>query len=78
VSFNITGTDNDAAIIVNVLQKGFYRVNYDLDNWNKISEALLTDPESIHRTNRAQILNDALSLARAGLLDYEAALNQTR
>ena len=36
-------------VIVNVQQTGFYRVNYDQENWNLISEALVNDHEAIHR-----------------------------
>ena len=32
----------------------------------------------IHRLNRAQIIKDSLSLARAGLLDYKIALGSTK
>ena len=35
------------------------------------------DHTSIHVSNRAQILDDALNLARAKLLDYETALSLT-
>ena len=55
----------------------FYRVNYDSENWKKISAALLKDHKKIHRTNRAQILDDSLTLAKAGLLDYPTALGTT-
>ena len=51
-----------------------FRVNYDEENWSKIASALLADHTAIHRINRAQILDDSLSLARAGLLRYPVAL----
>ena len=73
-----TTIQNDEALIVNVQQTGFYRVNYDLQNWKLIEKALQANYTSIHRTNRAQILNDAFSLAQAGLLDYSTALSLTR
>ena len=53
------------------------RVNYDGENWLKISKALLTNHTVINRLNRAQILDDSLSLARAGLLQYPVALATT-
>ena len=34
----------------------------------------MKDHKSIHQTNRAQILDDSLNLAKAGLLDYPLAL----
>lgn len=62
------------------LSLGFYRVNYDRQNWRLISQHLL-DPDrftQISATNRAQLLDDALNLARADLLDYTTALEITR
>jgi aminopeptidase N len=55
----------------------YFRVNYDPENWLKISASLLKDHKLIHRVNRAQILDDSLTLARAGLLDYSIALGTT-
>ena len=51
-----------------------FRVNYDAENWKKISKSLLDNHRKIHRNNRAQILDDSLTLARAGHLDYSLAL----
>ena len=64
-------------LIVNVQQTGFYRVNYDQHNWGLISAALLTEHQTFHRINRAQLMDDALNLARAGILDYPTALKVT-
>ena len=38
---------------------------------------MLKDHKSIHQTNRAQILDDSLTLAREDLLDYPIALETT-
>ncbi|XP_059089638.1 aminopeptidase N-like [Tigriopus californicus] len=76
-TFDISASESDA-IIVNVQQTSFYRVNYDSANWESIAEALESDYETIHRVNRAQILDDAFNLAKVGLLTYEDALAQTR
>ena len=65
-------------LVVNVQETGFYRVNYDAQNWKLISDFLTSDHTAIHRMNRAQILDDVFSLARAGLLDYTLALEQTK
>jgi len=61
-------------VILNVQQTAFYRVNYDPRGWDLLTRSLLTDHTSIHRTNRAQLLEDALNLARAAVLDYPTAL----
>ena len=68
----------EKALIVNVQQTGYYRVNYDLENWNKITKALKNDPKTIHRTNRGQIFNDVFSLAKVGQVPYKVALDATK
>ena len=57
---------------------GYYRVNYDAHNWKLIAQQLMTNHTVISVINRAQIMNDALNLARAGLLHYETPLNLTK
>ena len=69
---------NDEALILNVQETGFYRVNYDERNWKLLEQALKSNYASIHRVNRAQILSDAFSLAQAGLLNYSTALSLTK
>ena len=77
-SFAIEDAENpENALIFNIQQTGFYRVNYNLENWKLIGEQLRTNHSSIHIMNRAQILDDAMNLARSNLLDYETALKQT-
>lgn len=63
--------------IFNLQMTGYYRVNYNDYNWNLLALQLQEDHEVIHVTNRAQIIDDALTLARAGLLSYKTALNTT-
>ena len=46
---------DDVALIANVQQTGFYRVNYDQRNWQMLAELLLADHPSVHRINRAQV-----------------------
>lgn len=69
--------DSSTPAIFNVQQTGYYRVNYDRKNWEMIIDQLNRDHTKIHVVNRAQIIDDALNLARAGLLDYELALRVT-
>jgi aminopeptidase N len=59
---------------------GFYRANYDSSNWGLLTEYLMDRDHftQIGIINRAQLLDDALNLARAGLLDYATALDVTR
>ena len=53
------------------------RVNYDVENWKLIAQQLKTDHTAIHVINRAQIIDDAINLAKSDLLDYETALSVT-
>jgi hypothetical protein len=54
-------------------------VNYDIRNWKLISEFLNSDRYAdISVLNRALLLDDALNLARVGLLRYQVALNITK
>jgi len=52
-------------------------VNYDNDNWNLIIKELHESLDNIPPLNRAQLLDDALNLARAGKLPYSVALDLT-
>ncbi|MPC23578.1 Aminopeptidase N [Portunus trituberculatus] len=67
----------DHWVIFNLQQTGYYRVNYDEHNWNLLIQQLLADHRAIATVNRAQIIDDALDLARAGRLPYNTALEVT-
>ncbi|XP_048262950.1 aminopeptidase N isoform X2 [Bombus terrestris] len=65
-------------VILNIQETGYYRVNYDRKNWQLIIKHLNKDSfRNISTVNRAQLIDDALNLARAGRLDYAIALNVT-
>lgn len=51
-----------------------------MDNWQLITKYLRNSQNytKIASINRAQIIDDALTLARAGKLDYRIALNLTQ
>eukprot|EP00095_Tigriopus_kingsejongensis_P001279 maker-scaffold359_size197282-snap-gene-0.25 protein:Tk01279 transcript:maker-scaffold359_size197282-snap-gene-0.25-mRNA-1 annotation:"aminopeptidase n-like" len=57
-------------VIFNIRQTGYYRVNYDIRNWNMLIDTLGKGPWNILTENRAQIIDDSFNLARAGYLDY--------
>ena len=53
-------------------------MNYDRANWQLIIEQLSRESyRDIATINRAQLVDDALNLARAGRLDYATALDVT-
>jgi len=57
---------------------GYYRVNYDRANWQMIIKQLNKENfKDISTINRAQLIDDALNLARAGKLDYTIAFDVT-
>lgn len=66
-------------LLVNVDQRGYYRVNYDLKNWQFLIRQLWDKNGYLKfsSTNRAQMVDDSLNLAAAGYLDYDIALNVT-
>ena len=69
--------NRNKAVIFNVKETGYYRVNYDRKNWELLVKQLNEDHESIDLVNRAQIIDDAFNLAKAGRLDYDVALGVT-
>lgn len=61
--------------VFNKQQLGYYRVNYDISNWNALIVTLNSGNfNEIHVLNRAQLIDDSLSFAFSGYLDYEKAL----
>ncbi|XP_061102769.1 aminopeptidase N-like isoform X2 [Conger conger] len=65
-------------IIANVNCTGYYRVNYNPENWEKLLQQLETDHQKIPTLNRAQLIDDAFNLARFKYVDITLALNTTK
>lgn len=74
-TYEVTLPDSSHWVIFNVLQSAYYRVNYDEVNWKRLAQQLRDDHQVIHAINRAQIIDDAFNLARAGRLSYEMVLD---
>lgn len=69
---------DDEWVILNIQETAFYRVIYDDVNYQLLNDYLNSDDYiNIHPLNRAQLLDDSLNLARAGLLNYTTALDLT-
>ncbi|KAF5299811.1 hypothetical protein FQR65_LT09332 [Abscondita terminalis] len=66
-------------LLVNKQQVGYYRVNYDEENWERLI-AFMNSPKfrKIHVLNRAQLIDDAFSLAKSKLISYEVPLRLCR
>ena len=69
--------NNTEWVKFNVGQYGFYRVNYPVDDWNKLANLLTNNPNVFSATDRASLLNDAFSLAESGHLSYDIPLKMT-
>ncbi|NWW11749.1 AMPN Aminopeptidase, partial [Oreocharis arfaki] len=65
-------------LLLNLNVTGYFRVNYNQENWDQLLNQLATDHEVIPVINRAQIIDDAFNLARAKYVDVTLALNTTR
>uniref|UniRef100_A0A8C7N124 Aminopeptidase n=1 Tax=Oncorhynchus kisutch TaxID=8019 RepID=A0A8C7N124_ONCKI len=50
-------------MLANTKVSGFFRVNYDSSNWDRLLTQLSTDHEAIPVINRAQVVDDAFNLA---------------
>lgn len=73
-TFNVAS--NDTWYILNIQEIGFYRVNYDSNNWKRLIAVLNSDKYTvIGELNRAQIIDDAFALARAGYIGYDIPLD---
>lgn len=57
---------------------GYYRVNYDEENWKLLNDYLNSNNYTeLSPITRAQLIDDALNLARVNQLLYDVALNLT-
>uniref|UniRef100_T1DNX8 Aminopeptidase n=1 Tax=Crotalus horridus TaxID=35024 RepID=T1DNX8_CROHD len=73
-----TSADPTQWLLLNVNVTGYFRVNYDLENWQRLMNQLNEDLQVIPVLNRAQIIDDAFNLARAKHVGSDLALNTTR
>ncbi|XP_013878434.1 aminopeptidase N [Austrofundulus limnaeus] len=64
-------------ILANLNVVGYYRVNYDQGNWDRLLNALSTNHTAIPVINRAQLVDDAFNLARAKIISTVLALRTT-
>uniref|UniRef100_A0A672KWH6 Aminopeptidase n=1 Tax=Sinocyclocheilus grahami TaxID=75366 RepID=A0A672KWH6_SINGR len=67
----------DEWVLANINVTGYYRVNYDNDNWQRLLNALQNSRQSIPVINRAQLIDDAFNLAKAGIIETTLALRTT-
>lgn len=65
-------------IKINNHQIGYYRVNYDNENWKALTAALIANVNALAVSDRSHLLNDAFNLADATHLSYEIAMDLTK
>uniref|UniRef100_A0A8C2K9D5 Aminopeptidase n=1 Tax=Cyprinus carpio TaxID=7962 RepID=A0A8C2K9D5_CYPCA len=65
-------------VLANLHVSGYFRVNYDLGNWERLLSQLESNHQVIPVVNRAQILDDAFNLARASIINITLALRTTK
>ncbi|XP_035280469.1 thyrotropin-releasing hormone-degrading ectoenzyme-like [Anguilla anguilla] len=61
-------------LLGNINQTGYFRVNYDLQNWKLLIQQLMRNPDVISVGNRAGLIDDVFNLARAGYLPQNIPL----
>lgn len=71
---DIEGFNPENWYILNVQQTGYYRVNYDEANWNRIIHQLHDDASVVHALSRAALIDDVFVLSKTGDVNYEIAL----
>ncbi|XP_041794551.1 aminopeptidase Ey [Chelmon rostratus] len=64
-------------VLANINVTGYYRVNYDDENWEQLLAQLNSEHQVIPVINRAQLVDDAFNLARAQLVSTILALRTT-
>jgi aminopeptidase N len=62
-------------IIANIKHAGYYRVNYDAQNWQLLIDQLNSNHSAIDVVNRATLIDDAFNLAMVGYINQTTYLN---
>ncbi|NWQ94769.1 AMPN Aminopeptidase, partial [Burhinus bistriatus] len=65
-------------LLLNLNVSGYFRVNYNPENWDQLLSQLSTNHQAIPVINRAQIIDDAFNLARARYINVTLALRTTQ
>ncbi|NXB74662.1 AMPN Aminopeptidase, partial [Donacobius atricapilla] len=80
----VTDTNNDFKLnssnwlLLNLNVTGYFRVNYNQENWDQLLNQLGTNHKVFPVINRAQIIDDAFNLARAKYVNVTLALSTTQ
>ncbi|KAJ8417583.1 hypothetical protein AAFF_G00224260 [Aldrovandia affinis] len=78
VSKSVYQCNENEWILANVNYTGYYRVNYNPENWEKLLQQLETDHQKIPTLSRAQLIDDAFKLAGIKYVNITLALRTTK
>ncbi len=67
--------DESSWIVGNVKHAGFYRVNYDKNNWQLLIQQLKEDHTIIDSITKSQLIDDSFNLGRAEIIDQRVFLD---
>ncbi|XP_061077150.1 alanyl (membrane) aminopeptidase-like b [Conger conger] len=70
--------EKDEWVLANVNCTGYFRVNYNQENWQRLLQQLNNTHSEIPVINRGQLIDDAFNLARAKYINITLALNTTK
>lgn len=71
---NTQNNEEEPWILINSQFASYSRVLYDKSNWRLISNQLMLNHTVIPKVTRAQLIDDAFTLALAGHLDYQVVV----
>lgn len=74
----VVNVDSNKLVIGNYGNTGYYRVNYDLSTWQKITQHLMKNHKVFSDGDRAGFISDAFELSRSGLLNITIPLEMTK
>ncbi|KAI5749139.1 hypothetical protein M8J76_004903 [Diaphorina citri] len=62
-------------IKVNRNQVGYFRVNYEKEMWDALTQQLIKDPTVLDARDRSNLLDDAFNLAESQMIEYSTTFN---
>jgi len=62
----------------NVDQRGFYRVNYPIQQWKIFSDLLTANHKVLSASDRTHLISDVFALASTGAVDHSLALSMIK
>lgn len=77
VELEIPSLDEKHWIKFNAFTTGYYRVNYDIDEWRRLINVLYENHEALSVSDRTGLLDDAFALAEGGYISYDVPLNMS-